>query len=237
MIRILIISDIRLYSEGLSEILGQLEGINVIGVASDLDSAILSIEKSAPDVVLQDMTMESSCRTVQYIITSCPDVKIVALAVPEDENNIFACAKAGITGYIAREASLDELLRAVQIAVKGELYCPQKFAASLMSKIRMQTASATRALKEKRKRSDALFKTLTKREWQIAGLVADGFSNKQIARHLTIEVSTVKNHVHSILVKMGVDSRGQAAHLLQHNTATSISGTLDLDPDIEINHI
>ena len=232
MIRLLIISDIRLYCEGLSEILGQLDSVCVVGTASNVDDAIREIERCSPDVVLQDMTMKASCLAIRHVTTSCPNARIVALAVPEDENNIFACAEAGISGYIAREASLDELLHAVQGVVKGELYCPPRIAASLMSKIKILNTPVKKSSEETKKQpADSILHSLTQRERQIAGLVADGLSNKLIARHLSIEVSTVKNHVHNVLVKMGVDSRGQAAYLIQRLTLPIFSSSLELDSE------
>lgn len=238
MIRLVIVSDIRLYCEGLAEILGQKKTVRVVSTASNVNEAIREIEQHSPDVVLLDMTMKASCQAIRYVIASCPVAKVVALAVPEDENNILACAEAGITGYVAREASLNELLNAVQGAVKGELYCPPRIAASLMSKIKILTGSIRASSEEAyQKPADSILSTLTQRERQIAKLISDGLSNKQIAHHLTIEVSTVKNHVHNILVKMGVESRMQAASLFQRQALSALPGSLDLDPNLDLHHM
>lgn len=236
MVRLLIVSDIRLYCEGLSEILTQLGTVHVAGTANSLDSAISEIDKSAADVVLQDMTMKDSCKAIRYVLASYPDIKIVALAVPEDENDILACAQAGIAGYVAREASLDELLNAVQGAVNGELYCPPRIAASLMNQLK-SLAMPSQASPEAQRPAQMIIDSLTHRERQLARLLAEGYSNKQIARCLTIEVSTVKNHVHNILVKLGVTSRGQAAYLVQQYCTSITSSPLGLEPEPEPQHI
>jgi len=223
MINVILISDIKIYCEGLNLVLSNTESIKVIGSVNNTDAAITLITECPPDVVVQDMTMTGSCNLVKQISCMSPDIKIIALSVPYDENNIFLCAEAGITGYVPREASLDDLIAAVIGAAKGECYCPPKVAAFLFSKIQYMARSAKENyLPLSNQRNEIHLTDLTRREKQILSLMADGLSNKQISRALVIEVSTVKNHVHNILVKLEVHSRVQAVALFQ-NTMQSDS--------------
>ena len=149
----------------------------------------------------------------------------MALAVPEDEENIMECAEAGIAGYVAREASLDELIETVIGTQKGEFRCPQKIAACIYKAItRISHDAKDQCLPPiVHHNRENLATVLTKREQQIYSLMADGQSNKQISHNLIIEVSTVKNHVHNILVKLDVKSRVQAVTLLQRNALSNKS--------------
>ena len=217
MINVILISDIKIYCEGLSQVLANTEPMNVIGAVNNLDAAITLIQNSPPDVVVQDMTMTGSCSLVQRISCMDPGIKIIALAVPYDESNIIKCAEAGITSYVPREASLDDLIAAVIGAEKGECYCPPKIAALLFSKIQhLARCAKETCLPDSSRMHDLHITDLTRREQQILNLMADGLSNKHISKALVIEVSTVKNHVHNILVKLDVQSRAQAVSLLQN---------------------
>lgn len=215
MINLLIVSDIRFYREGLEENLERHGSIKVVGTTCDIEHTISEISSNAPDVVLIDMTLISSNEIVERLTSSCPGVKFIALAVTEDEDTILACAKAGVLGYVTREASIDQLINTVCGVVKGEIYCPRHIAASLFHKLKsISKASRESENTIEKQPSNQLKVSLTKREKQIAEFLLEGLSNKQIAQNLTIEVSTVKNHVHNILSKIGVHSRAQAVTIL-----------------------
>lgn len=229
MIRVIVFSDIRIYCEGLTKVLSNTESIRVVGSESHFQDAIKKIEQVTPDVILLDMTMAGSCLIAQNVMQSCPQARIVALAAPEDEKNIIRCAELGIAGYVAREASLDELIEALKGAQSGEICYPPRIAHTIFNKFR-QVAQQMHEYDAapKQKLNDQLIKNLTNREIQIARLMSDGMSNKQISRTLSIEVSTVKNHVHNILVKLDVSSRVQVVSLFQRSTNAAGSRSLDL---------
>lgn len=240
MINVIIVSDIKIYCEGLHHIFARASAIHVLGSVSDCKAAKAMVAKTLPDVVLLDMTMAYSCELAQSIASTSARTKIVALAVPCDEGNILECAEAGITGYVLREASIEELIEAIIWAAKGECYCPPKIAACILKKLH-EVASYARARYPPStgegggytEHTGELQSRLTRREWQIALLLSNGLSNKQIARDLSIEVSTVKNHVHNLLAKMEVKSRCQAISLLQKMVPLSNFGSLDLEPKVE----
>ena len=182
------------------------------------DDALATIERESPDVILLDMTMLDGCAAAHRLMDLFPQAKIVALAVPENENNIVECAAAGIAGYVAREASLDDLIDTVIGARKGEFRCPPKIAALVFNKfhdIACSQRNRSTAMPERDPRK--LIASLTRREQQIFSLMANGLSNKHISRDLNIEISTVKNHVHNILVKLDVNSRAGAVSLIYGN--------------------
>jgi len=115
---------------------------------------------------------------------------------------VIACAEAGVSGYVTREASLDELTGVVESVARGESPCSPRISALLLRRV-AETAG-------RRTETDAA-RRLTRREAEIVGLIDEGLSNKQIAGRLSIELATVKNHVHSILEKLQVERRAEAA--------------------------
>lgn len=216
MISLVMVSDIRLYREALGELLDDNNQIHVIGTAIDTESALQLIQQCTPEIVLLDMTMLESCNLIQQINPVSPNTKIVALAMAEDEDSILTCAKAGITGYVSRDASLEQLICTVQGVANGELYCPRKITASLFHKLKSLSDSVEVEAKTATEQPvESKISLLTQRERQIIQLITEGLSNKQIARQLMIEVSTVKNHVHNILSKMDVHSRMQLINIIQ----------------------
>ncbi len=238
MIDVVITSDIRIYCEGLDQIFARTIDVNVVGIANTCEGVIDAITDRSPDVVLLDMTMAGSCDLTSHLSQVSPHIKIVALTVSYDEGNILRCAEAGVTCYVPREASINELIEAMREAAKGECYCPPKIAACILHKLQSLTSSAKnkympstasdpRPLTGSASRRQTC---LTQREQQIASLLAVGLSNKQIARDLSIEVSTVKNHVHNVLVKLGVNNRSQAVFSLQERSLFPGSESMDLDP-------
>lgn len=226
MIKVIVFSDIKIYCDGLANALESTGQINVIAAESKLDRvAVNKIKRHAPDVILLDMTMQDSCSVAEDVIELFPQAKIVALAMPDNETNIVKCAEAGIAGYVAREASLDELIATLIGARRGEFCCPAKIAAHIFNKfhdIACSTRNSCQAPADCNPRD--LITGLTRREQQIFTLMANGLSNKNISRDLNIEVSTVKNHVHNILVKLDVKSRTGAVSLLHGNSPPLADG-------------
>ncbi len=175
--------------------------IHVAATASGADEAVRALRGQAPDVVLLDMAIPHNEWLVRALVAAVPGTRVVALAVPEIEREVLACAEAGVAGYVTRDASVEDVVAAVESAARGEVLCSPRMAATLFNRI------ATLALE----RSPASIESrLTARELEILDLIDQGLSNKEIARRLTIELSTVKNHVHNILDKLNVTRRGEA---------------------------
>ena len=200
--RVFVVAEIRLYREGLAELLGHRPGLAVAGTAAGLDEALRGARAARPDVVLLDMAMLDGIATARTLARVSPDARVVALAVPESERHVIACAEAGIVGYVSREASLADLVAAIEGAARGEAHCSPRMVASLLR--RLGALSLERSGDEPRAH-------LTARELEIVGLIDRGLSNKEIAQALCIGLPTVKNHVHHILEKLGAERRSQAA--------------------------
>ncbi len=206
MIRVLVISGICLYREGLAEMLDRTGAISVVASASDVAEglALWNGLGEAPDVILLDTAPVDADISIRALLNALPDVRVVALAVPNHETEIVAVAEAGIAGFVTSDASVAELVAAIESVARGESLCTPSVAAALMRRL----ASLARSWAD----ADPI-EPLTRREREILGLIDDGLSNKQIAQRLRIELPTVKNHVHHILGKLGVHRRAEAAAL------------------------
>lgn len=208
MIRVLIVSDIRLYQDGLSQILGAEPRLQVVGAAGDLRTAVDFARQRPADIALVDLAMAQSAATARDLHTAVPTLKIVALGVRDSETDVIAAAEAGVAGYVPRAASVADLVAVLESVGRGELLCSPREAATLLRRVTTLAAG--------REAAGLPSSALTPREREIAGLLESGLSNKDIARRLGIEVTTVKNHVHNLLEKLHVHRRAQAVARLQN---------------------
>ncbi len=202
MIRILIVGDIRLYRDGLVLHLDRQPEMRVVGTGADRDEALRAVAAHRPDVVLVDLAMPESLDTIREI-AAVPETAVVALAVPETERAVIACAEAGMAGYVTRDGSLDDLVAAVSSAARGELIASPKMAARLLRRL-----SALAADQEPLRCTP-----LTQRENEIAHYLDQGLSNKQIAARLSISVRTVEVHRGRIMKKSGAQSLADLVRL------------------------
>jgi two-component system nitrate/nitrite response regulator NarL len=210
---VLVIAGVRLYREGLADVLRQ--RFEIAGAASDVAEAMPILGGRAPDIVLLDMATPESTRAVCEIVEVAPSTKVVALAVPEVEHDVVACAEAGVAGYVTRDATIDEVVASIESAARGEVVCSPRIAATLLRRVRLLSSRQAQARPASR---------LTSRELEIAELLQQGLSNKEIATRLFIEVATVKNHVHNILEKLHVHHRSEVSAAVQ---SAALGGELD----------
>lgn len=200
-LRILIVADIRLYRDGLAHLLDREDGLSVVGTASDPEHAIAQSQLGNVDIVLLDMAIPGSLTTTRLIVEGGP-ARVIGLGVTEIEQDVIACAEAGVSAYVPRDAVVSDLVQAIRSAERGELRCSPRMAATLFRHAAKSTLAPG-------KEADA--RSLTNRELGIVHLLDSGLSNKEIAQRIGIEVGTVKNHVHHILAKLHVRTRGEAA--------------------------
>ena len=227
MIRTCIVSDVTLYREGLSRILDEQRQIAVVASLEYGDDDIDEAARLEPDVVLLDVTGPDAESALRRFVEKLPEARVVALTVADSEAQIVAWAEAGVSGFVTRASSLDELIAAVENVSRGETLCSPRIAAVLLR--RVQTLSRGRPTVGTPDR-------LTQRELEILTLIRQGASNKQIARRLSIELSTVKNHVHNIFEKLGVHQRADAAAALDELPdygLASPNGEPDLVPPLD----
>lgn len=203
-VRTLIVDDNALHREYLAAVLAS-HGAVTSGLAWDLSSMRAALEEALPRVILVSMTTRDSGMLLRQALKSSPHVRVVVMGVSEDdETEIVSCAELGVAGYHIRTESLENLIAAIHKVAVGEFSCSPGISGILLrrlSSLASQRQSATKEL------------ALTEREAQILRMLVVGRSNLEIATELCIAVHTVKNHVHSLLAKLGVSTRAQAAAL------------------------
>jgi two-component system, NarL family, response regulator LiaR len=191
-IRVLIADDHPVVRSGLVTFLGTVDGIEVVGEAADGAEAIAKAKELAPDIVLMDLAMPN----VDGIeaTRNITDAKVIALTSFATDDKIFPAIRAGAVGYLLKESGPDELAAAIKKVHAGEPILSPQIAERLMREVAVPHHSA-----------------LTPREHDVLRLIASGMSNRAIARELTVAEKTVKTHVSSILSKLGLADRTQAA--------------------------
>lgn len=208
-VRVLIVSDVRLYREGLAHGLETRPNLLVVGTATHPDEAVRLASDLLPSVILVDHALPDGLRAIRLILAVQPDVKVVVLGVLEGDENVLACAEVGVAGYVPRRASLEDLIEAIECAFRGELRCSPQIGATLLRQLARRAAGS----------DDSPSRTpLTSREVEIVRLIEQGLSNKEIAGRLGIQVATVKNHVHNLLEKLRIHHRAEAADRLRGPT-------------------
>ena len=196
-IRILITDDHKVVRQGLRMVLELDSDLEVVGEASNGEEALRMSRRLEPDVVLMDLLMPvmSGIEATGKIRNELPDTEVVALTSVLEDASVAGAIRAGAIGYLLKNTGAGELRRAVRAAAAGQVQLAPEAAARLMREVRTPESP------------DAL----TERETEVLKLLARGKADKQIARELSIGKSTAKSHVHSILTKLNVSSRTQAA--------------------------
>ncbi len=197
MIRVLLADDHPVVRRGVAELLGAADDIEVVGAAVDGEEAVALAAEHRPDVVLMDISMPrlDGIDATRGVIAAWPDARVVALTSFDDRERILAVLDAGAVGYLLKDAEPEELLRGVRAAARGDSPLDPKAARALLTA-----------------RSKPVAETgLTAREHEVLELVAEGLANKAIARRMGISEKTVKAHLTSVFVRIGVTDRTQAA--------------------------
>jgi DNA-binding NarL/FixJ family response regulator len=208
MIRVLIVTHVRLYRDGLVQAIGEDARFVVAGTARTPFEAVESVQRSRADIALIDAMTVDLDSAVPALRAVVPDLRVLALAVPETEGDVVACAEAGASAIVTSDTPLPAMLQTMESVERGELLCTPRVAASLLH--RVQSLS--------RYGEVAPAQHLTYREREVLQLIDQGFSNKEIAGALFIELGTVKNHVHNILNKLKVARRSEAARWARLST-------------------
>jgi RNA polymerase sigma factor (sigma-70 family) len=204
-IRVVIVDDHALFRRGLDLVLSEEPDIKVVGEAGDGIEAVHRAEEMTPDVVLMDVRMPRSTgiEAARRIRERLPDTKVIMLTVSDSEEDLYAAVKAGASGYLLKEISIEELADAVRAVARGHSLISPSMASKLLSEFNALAQQA-----EERHRS--FLPSLTDRELDVLKLVAKGLSNREISEELYISENTVKNHVRNILEKLHLHSRMEA---------------------------
>jgi DNA-binding NarL/FixJ family response regulator len=209
-IRMLLIEDNRLLREGIIAVVNDHDDINV-GTAHGTNKTIFNkIESFKPVLILLDIGLrnQNSLHLVKNIRKTYPDVHIVAMDLIPTQDDIYEFVKTGVSGFILKDASVNEFLKTIRTVAKGEKVLPSSLTDSLFSQIISKTINSP----EDSSSSDVLDALrLTKREMQVVKYISEGMTNKEIAKKLHISSYTVKSHVHNVLEKLALRSRVQIA--------------------------
>jgi DNA-binding NarL/FixJ family response regulator len=201
-VRLLLISDIRILREGLGEVLVRDGTFEIVGTAADLGEALVAIAATPPHLILVDAALPNGLTTVRRLREHRMQSRIVVFALTESEADVIAWAEAGVSGYVPRNVALAQLVGFVAEIARGQQVCSTRVAARLLRWISQAPERGPMATPQP---------GLTAREEEVVRLVSTGLSNKEIARRLNIGLATAKSHVHNVLCKLNLESRGQVA--------------------------
>ena len=204
-IRVLLADDQSILADGIKSVLSTCPDLEVVGIAADGFEALTMTESCSPDVVLMDIRMPNMNGVIatQEIKRRRPEVKVLILTTFDDSDYILNAIINGASGYLLKDTSSAALIDAIKNAYEGDTILPAKIARRIADAARM--VSSDREIKLKRAFG------LSDREVEIAVMICEGFTNKQIASALKLTDGTARNYISSIYEKMGASSRAEAA--------------------------
>jgi len=204
-LRILLVDDHLLFRKGLARLLDARPEFEVVGEAADGLEAVGQTELLRPDLVLMDIRMPNcdGLEATRRIKAQMPGVRVVMLTVSEDEQDLAAAVRYGADGYLLKDLLPETLFQHLHGVMAGETPISRTMTGKLFHQLAQRSRPAVQPADE--------IANLSTRECEVLALVADGYSNQEIAQELDIAHNTVKNHLRSILAKLGVKNRAQAA--------------------------
>ncbi len=209
-LRILLVDDHEVVRLGLRSLLDHHPNFEVVGEAAAEAEAVQKALELEPDIVLMDIRLAggSGVDACQQITVAMPDVKVVMLTSYAEDEMLFAAIRAGAAGYVLKQVGSNDLIRAIESASRGEATLDPSLTQRVFSEIRHSI----------QKEEAAAFGELTAQEMQVLALIAEGKTNREIASALFLSEGTVRNYVSSILSKLGVSNRAEAAaYAIQHH--------------------
>jgi NarL family two-component system response regulator LiaR len=218
-IRVLIVDDHKVVRQGLRFLLEQEDGIEVAGECADGPSAVEAVRTLEPNVVLLDLFLPGmdGIAVLAQIKRDRPATEVLMLTSSSDDEHLLRAVQAGALAYLPKTAGVDQVVGSVRAAARGESLLEPRIAASLVRAVR-ETSTRRRPLDQ-----------LSPRELEVLTALAHGRSNRQIARALSISEETVKAHVSSILAKLQLADRTQAAIFGLQQRLISLDEALDRD--------
>lgn len=214
-IRIVLIDDHTLFRSGIKALIMRQNDFEIVGEAADGLTGVKLVEQLQPDVVLLDLDMPvmNGREALAQILNSHPEQNVLILTVSEESEDLTECMRLGARGFLLKNINADFLIDAIKKVHQGDnVFSPEMTTRLVQSLVRPLTPSSEDALA-----------SLTPRELEILGYLSAGYSNKIIAKHLSLAESTIKAHVQNILRKLDLTSRVQAAvYAVQHNISKNI---------------
>ena len=209
MIKVLLADDQAILADGIRSVLSSSGELEVVGIASDGAEAVELAERERPDVILMDIRMPGMNGVIatQEIKRRFPEMKVVVLTTFDDSEYILSAIEGGASGYLLKDTSAAALIDAIKNAHAGDTILPAKIAKRIADAARMVTSDREYKLKRKFGLSD--------REVEIALMICEGFTNKQIASALKLSDGTARNYISAIYEKLGAASRSEAAEVMK----------------------
>lgn len=201
--KVVICDDQAIIRDGLELLLRLEKDVSIVGSAQDGAEAVELVEKNSPDLVLMDLKMPglNGVEATRRICAAHPEVKVLVLTTFDDDEWVFDAIRAGASGYLLKDTPREKLLEAVRGTTQGKTFVDPAVAGKLLGQLANQQEEPHSPIKER----------LSEREIEVLRLLARGFSNGDIASRLHLSDGTVRNHVSSILAKLDVPDRTQAA--------------------------
>jgi DNA-binding NarL/FixJ family response regulator len=201
-IRVFVAAENRLLREALARVLRKRGNIEVIETNSTVPFRADSLQEVRPDILVLTSrgTLSDDLVTIQEARAAAPEMRILLIGMGRDEREFLQCVRAGISGYLLRDASADDVLEGVRAVKAGEAVCPGALCAALFRYFQSDAASLTYG-------SDRRRLGLSRREQQLIPLIAKGLTNKEIATHFSLSEQTVKNHLYRMKNKVGAEDR------------------------------
>ncbi len=205
-IRILLVDDQTMFRDGLRVLLSSQPDFEIVGEAGDGEEALQRAAALKPQVILMDLRMPvmDGATATRRLRALLPDSRVIVLTTFDEDEAIFDGLRAGAIGYLLKDAPTDKLYEAIRAAARGESFLQPSIAARVVAEFSRLSENAPRW-------AQALIDPLSPREVEILRLLAGGATNREIADKLVLAEGTVKNHVTSILAKLGVSDRTKAA--------------------------
>jgi DNA-binding NarL/FixJ family response regulator len=210
-IKLLLVNETRLIGNVIVVALEDEPDITVVASVTSMDEALQVLQEKEVDIALVSTRLpdQGALKLTRAIVELAPSTKVLALGLTEEKERVLRYVEAGATGYILKDDSLEDLIETVRDAREGKVFLSPQIAAAMMERL------STLAHMFSDMENNVTDRTsLTARELEVLELIGKGFTNQQIAENLVIEIGTVKNHVHSILEKLNVRTRDEAAAYL-----------------------
>ena len=197
---IIVLTHLRMFGEGLAAVLQRRPNFQV-EIVNDLPKLRDVLGRGEVEAVLIDVALAGGLFDVREVAIEWPEVPLIAVGLNERRQDVVACGRAGYSGYVAQEASVESLCNKLEEIVSGRLTCSPEISSGLLKAL---------FYSDPQHQDSASDPQLTRRESEVLQLLGRGFSNKEIAQELCLSVATVKHHVHHVLEKMQVERRAQA---------------------------
>jgi DNA-binding NarL/FixJ family response regulator len=211
--RIVLADDEELIRFGLMGILSREEDMEVVGEASTGSEVLRLCRSLRPDLVLMDVEMPETdgLSATRQLKEELPTISVLVLTAHDNPDYLLEAVQAGAAGFLLKESALQQVASAVRTIMNGEPLLDQALAVQLLRHLSPQIEAGKREAEVDEELRSKLLEALTDRELEILDLLSSGMSNQQIAQHLFLSLSTVKNYVHRIISKLEVSDRTQAA--------------------------